>query len=83
MDIIIGFVQKLFLQKNNTYTISINKNSIRICYWDELSKNGIKSKKLIKKFLLDNFYGETLIVSKNGDCDILKELDHIKIIQLM
>ena len=77
------FYKTIFAKKYNTYTISINKNSIRICYWSEHSEDGINAKKTIAKFLSDNFSGETLVITKNGTCDILNDLANIKTIKLM
>ena len=73
----------IFAEKHNTYSVSINKNSIRICYWNEFSEDGINAKNIITKFLTDNFSGETLIVTKNGTCDIFDNLKNINIIQIM
>lgn len=73
----------VFAKKENKYTVYINKYFIRICYWDEYSEDGIFAKNLIKNFLLDNFSGETIVVSKTGKCDILNDLNNIKTIQLM
>lgn len=77
------FYKTIFAEKYNTYTVSINKNSIRICYWSEHSEDGIIAKNIISKFLSDNFSGETLTITKNGTCDILNNLKNIKTIQLM
>ena len=72
----------VFAQQNEAYSISIDKNLIRICYWDENSNEGISAKKKIIKFLSDSFSGETIFISKNGKCDILNDLDNIKTIQI-
>lgn len=75
------FDKTVIANKDDTYTVSINKNSIRICYWDEHSKKGRKEINTIQEFLLRNFCGDTIYILKKGDCSILSNLKNINIIQ--
>lgn len=73
----------VFANKDDTFTVSIYKHSIRICYWNENTEKGNQSKILLKKFLVNNFSGNTLIISTYGNCDIINQPNTFKTIQLM
>lgn len=73
----------VFADRDDTFTVSINKQSIRICYWDENTEKGKKTENNLKKFLINNFSGSTLVISVHGKCDIINQPNSFKTIQLM
>lgn len=72
----------IFAPKNGTFSISLNKWNIRICYWNEHTEQGAKAKALIIKFIEENFSNKTIGVTCFGSCDILNELDSVKTMQI-
>lgn len=70
----------VFAPKEGKYTLSIDKWNIRICYWDENSPEGIKTKELIKKFVNLYFSKNTAFIVHYGNCDFLKDYHNVEII---
>jgi hypothetical protein len=72
----------VFAPKHGKFTLSLGKNSIRICYWDEDTEEGKAAKEYIKQFIEDNFSHKTIGITYIGKCDIIKDFDNIKTIQI-
>lgn len=72
----------VFAPQEGTYSISLRKNNIRICYWEENTKHGQKNINTIKKFLTKVFKNHTIGFTFVGNTNILNSLSSIKKIRL-
>lgn len=62
----------VFASQKAQYTVSINKNNIRICYCDGQSEQEKSVKEILRKFLLLVFHNESIDVIYTDNCDILE-----------
>lgn len=72
----------VFAPKNGTFSISLTRWNIRICYWNENTEQGMQEKNLIKKFIEENFSDKTIGITCLGPCDILNDLGSVRVMQI-
>lgn len=75
-------MKTIFAPKAGTYSVSLRKNNIRICYWEENTKNGKKNIDLIKRFVEEIFHNNVIGFTFDGETNILNNLNSIKKIRL-
>ena len=72
----------VFAPETGTFSISINRYSIRICYWDIHSVQGKREIENIKKFIEETFENQTIGIKYYGNYNILSDLKSVKTIQM-
>lgn len=64
------------------YLVSINKGNIRLCYWDENTKEGENAKKILKKYIIDTLSNSTIGIDCSENCDFFSDINTIKTIRI-
>lgn len=64
----------VFAPRDGTYTVSINKWCVRVCYWYEDTPDGEKAKESLKEFIDEVLKENTAtVVCNSSKCDLVND----------